>query len=81
MRTNHHGRGSSQINRNFGIAHLTILILIALMFALAFSSCTTTKNTLPFANSQKYGKNPVKKNKPVKGNYSWTYCQWGHEGR
>jgi cell division protein FtsN len=75
------GRRPSQVNRNFGIAHLAMLILIALMFALAFSSCATSRETMPFANAQKYGKNPVKKNKPAAKQTAWIYRQWGHEGR
>lgn len=81
MITDNQGRRPSQINRNFGILHVALLILTAIMFVLAFSSCSTTRNTLPFAPQGKYGKYPVKKNKPVKGNYSWIIRQWNHEGR
>lgn len=75
------GRRQSQINRNLGIVHIAMLILIALMFALAFSSCATTKETLPYAPDGKYGKYPTKKNKPVKNQYSWIERQWKGEGR
>ena len=75
------GRRPSQINRNFSIAHLAMLILIALMFALAFSSCATSKTNLKFYDAKKYGKNPTKKCKNHNRQEAWIYRQWGHEGR
>ena len=56
---------------------LIILIGIALLLA----SCTTTRETLPFATKNREGKYPVKKARPVKDNKTWSCRQWKHEGR
>ena len=53
------------------------IILILTIFLL--SGCATN-DYLPFAPKEKYGKNPVKRNKPKKQKTSWTFRQWGHQG-
>ena len=54
-----------------------IMILLAIF---VLSSCAKS-NYLAFAPEGKYGKYPVKKNVPVKQKTTWTFKQWGHEGR
>jgi uncharacterized lipoprotein YajG len=56
--------------------------LITLIAAvLLLTACATSKQTLPFAHSGKYGVYPTKKNKPVNNQTAWIYRQWGKEGR
>jgi len=75
------GRRPEQVKRNFGITHIVLLILIALFFALVLSSCATTKNTLPFYDSKKYGKNQTMKCKNHNRQDAWINRQWPGEGR
>ena len=56
-------------------------MLMLLFVAVIFASCATTTATMPFAPKYKTGRLPVKKNKPVKEQASWTCRQWGHSGR
>ena len=75
------GRRPEQIKRNFSITQLAILILGATLIALAFSSCATSKNTLPFYDAKKYGVNPTKKCKNNNRQEAWIERQWKGEGR
>lgn len=81
METNLQGRRPSQQRRNISISQLSVIVLTIVLLVLALCSCATSKNALPFYEAKKYGKNPVKKNKPAGKQTAWTYRQWGHEGR
>lgn len=79
MENSTQGRRPAQIERNDKITFFSVIVLMVLMALLG--SCSTTKKSLPYYDAKKYGTNPVKKNKPVRGQYAWIYRQWGHEGR
>ena len=57
---------------------ILLFALCTLLFALPTEA--RPKDKLPFAPKHKYGRLPVKRNKPVKNRTSWTYKQWGHQG-
>jgi hypothetical protein len=56
------------------------VLALALAFAFLPAEAGPKKEHLPFAPKHKYGKLPVKRNKPVKNRTSWTYRQWNHQG-
>ena len=56
-------------------------LIILIIVALALGACATTKETLPFYDSKKYGKNPTLRCKNHDRQKAWVYRQWGHEGR
>ena len=57
--------------------------LIAILCVVMLASCSTYKynKPLPFATTNRIGQYPTKRNIPVKKKTTWTFKQWGHEGR
>ena len=57
------------------------LLIVLCLFLLA--SCSTYKfnKSEPFAVHNREGKYPTKKNVPVKHKKTWSFRQYGHEGR